>query len=111
MKQFYADLFRDNEIPEINLDKVLQNCKVTKLTQAEANGLDGLLTMEELGKVLLTMKNNKTPGMDGFLVECFKVLWCYLIFFCSKSLKLMLQERSVAYLSMFSCYNLYSKRG
>ena len=78
VKQYYADLFisRDNEIPDINLDKVLQNCKVTKLTQAEANGLDGLLTMEESEKVLLKMKNNKTPGMDGFPVEFILVLWC-----------------------------------
>ena len=38
VKQFYADLFRsrDSIIPEINLDKVLENCNVTKLSQTEA---------------------------------------------------------------------------
>ena len=58
VKQFYANLFRsrDSKIPEINLDKVLENCNVTKLSQAEANSLDGPLTVEELGKVLLHMK-------------------------------------------------------
>ena len=69
VKQFYTDLFRsrDSIIPEINLDKVLENCNVTKLSQAEANSLGGPLTLEELGKVLLNMKNNKTPGMMASL--------------------------------------------
>ena len=30
-----------------------------------------IVEVEELGKVLLNMKNNKTPGMDGFPVEFF----------------------------------------
>ena len=42
VKQFYADLFRsrDRKITEINLDKVLENSKATKLSQAEANSFN-----------------------------------------------------------------------
>ena len=84
VKQFYADLFRsgDSIIPEINLDKVLENCNVTKLSPAEASSLE----VKELGKVLLNMKNNKTPDMDGFPVEFFKVFWCDLKFFILRAI-------------------------
>ena len=33
------------------------------------------LTVNELGLVLKKMKPNKTPGMDGFTAEFFKVFW------------------------------------
>jgi hypothetical protein len=33
--------------------------------------LDSTLTLEELGKGLKHMKNNKTPGIDGFSAEFF----------------------------------------
>ena len=45
-----------------------------------------IVEVEELGKVLLNMKNNKTPGMDGFPVEFFKVFWCDLKFFILRAI-------------------------
>ena len=33
------------------------------------------ITYEEAGTVLKNMKNNKSPGSDGYTVEFFKLFW------------------------------------
>lgn len=54
-----------------NLDEQLTNIHTLKLTNDESNNLEGLITYDELGKTLRNMKNNKSPGFDGFTVEFF----------------------------------------
>ena len=44
--------------------------------------------MPELSNALRRMKNNKTPGMDGFPSEFFKVFWSKLSFFILRSINL-----------------------
>ena len=44
-----------------------------------------MLTYEELSNALKRMKNNKSPGSDGFSVECFKYFWKDIGFFVLKS--------------------------
>ena len=37
--------------------------------------MQNVVTMEEAGKVLNNMKNDKSPGSDGFSVNFFKFFW------------------------------------
>ena len=37
--------------------------------------MEGKITYEEAGTVLKNMKNNKSPGSDGYTVEFFKFFW------------------------------------
>ena len=39
------------------------------------------MSIEELSLVLKKMKHNKTPGIDGFTSEFFKVFWARLKYF------------------------------
>ena len=48
--------------------------------------LEGPLTDVEVYNVLKTMKNNKSPGQDGFTVECYRFFWNELKFVMVKSL-------------------------
>ena len=48
---------------------------LNKLEDEEAERQEAEISYLELGKALKTMKNDKTPGLDGFTVECFKFLW------------------------------------
>ena len=48
---------------------------LNKLENEKAERLEGEISYLELGKALKTMKNNKTPGLDGFTVEFFKLFW------------------------------------
>ena len=87
-KDFYAKLFkrRDKEIPDIKLTEILKDQHVTKLTKLEASSLEGPLIISELNFALRKMKNNKTPGVDGFPCEFFKVFWSNLKYLILKAL-------------------------
>ena len=80
MKEYYANLFKnkDSELLNVNLSEILNDSQINKLTNIQALALEGPVTLAELGKALKHMKNNKTPGIDGFPAEFFKVFWCKL---------------------------------
>ena len=58
----------------------------TRLTDEEAEGLEGLLSFSEAGVTLYKMQNNKSPGSTGYTTEFFKFLWKDLGHFIVKSL-------------------------
>ena len=75
VKQFYENFYKnhdvnenqDNEIISI-LEYIKQN---PKLSFENRNKLEGELTEKEILAALKKMKNNKSPGMDGFTSEFF----------------------------------------
>ena len=75
-KQFYEKLY-DN-VNEINDYTPIENIigeNETKLSDAEAETIEGEITYAELAKALKNMKNEKSPGLDGYTVEFFKFFW------------------------------------
>ena len=74
---FYKNLFsnKDDTSAEINVKEYLKDLNVPKLTDNESNQLEGTLTLQELTNALRNMKNNKSPGTDGYSCEFFKVFW------------------------------------
>ena len=80
IKEFYSVLFRnkDSDLQDVDLSEVIKNDGVIRLTKTQAMSLEGPVTLSELGNALKSMKSNKTPGIDGFPSEFFKVFWCKL---------------------------------
>ena len=74
---FYKNLYsnKDDTSAEINVKEYLKDLNVPKLTDNESNQLEGTLTLQELTNALSNMKNNKSPGTDGYSCEFFKVFW------------------------------------
>ena len=48
--------------------------------------MEGEILYSELGFALKNMKNNKSPGLDGFIVEFFKLFWTDIGHFILQSL-------------------------
>ena len=77
VKHFYKTLYKnqiniqDNEI-QILLQSLSQ---YPKLSVEETNLLNGELTEQEIVFVLKKMKNNKSPGSDGFTAEFYKFFY------------------------------------
>ena len=69
----------------INLKDLLSENYLNTLTKVEADDL-GLLTYEELSHALIRMKNNKSPGSDGFSVEFLKLFWKDIGYFVLRSI-------------------------
>ena len=88
VSDFYANLFRtrDHELSDINLDQLLEGTNQYKLSAFQSNSIEGLLTLSEITESLKNMKNNKTPGIDGFPADFFKFFWNRLKYFVLRSL-------------------------
>ena len=74
---FYKTLYSKNDdyMTEINLKEYLKDADIPKLSDNESNKLEGHITLAELTNALRNMKNNKSPGTDGYSCEFFKVFW------------------------------------
>ena len=62
--------------------KIVEDCEIEEivhtiptLSDEEANNIEGKLTLEEATRALKNMKNNNSPGTDGFTSVFFKVFW------------------------------------
>ena len=68
VKEFYTKLFKnkDSVLSDISLSEIVKDHKINKLTKIQAQKLEGEITLSELAQAPKTMKNNKTPGIDGF---------------------------------------------
>ena len=72
---FYKDLYKKVDSKDnVSIQSVLgDNDK--KLSDKESQDLEGEILYSELAFALKNMKNNKSPGLDGFTVEFFKFFW------------------------------------
>ena len=78
-KDFYENLYKSTkprlirEYEEIFLDR--QNPFLKFLDEVQKASCEGNIELGELATALKGMKNNKTPGSDGFTVEFYKFFW------------------------------------
>ena len=98
VKEFYERLFmaRDNTIDETTIQDTLNNLKHKPLTNLESKKLEGELTVSELSYALKCMQNNKTPGIDGFPADFFKVFWIKIKFFIARALNFCYHKGSLS---------------
>ena len=77
IKNYYEELFKskDNMLTNFDLQTLLQGQNIKRITDAEAKNIEGYLTVQEISYALKNTKNNKSPGLDGFPAEFFKVFW------------------------------------
>ena len=70
VQKFYSILYAPlNSEKDINDQGILKNLQHPVLTDIESSNLEGEITAYEISNVLRNMKNNKSPGSDGFTVE------------------------------------------
>ena len=84
---YYKNLYssRDIELETVDLDEYIgQN--MTRLSNKQAEKLEGRLTLQEISLTLKNMKNDKSPGLSGFAADFFKVFWNKLGVFVLRSL-------------------------
>ena len=104
MQKFYSSLFSDRNPPitDTYLDSLLINYDTRKLTDLESDALEGELKLDEISLALKNMKNNKTPGIDGFPAEFFKVFWNQLKYFVHRAINFAYNSKCMS-VSMRTC--------
>jgi hypothetical protein len=75
-KQFYENLYKkQNCLKKVNLSTEIPYNDIPKLTENQKQSLEGEISLPELTSALKCMKNNKSPGSDGFTADFFKFSW------------------------------------
>ena len=71
---FYTNLFKSEGVDHVLKNKFIEAID-KKLPDDLKEMVDSDLSIEELGKCLKIMKNNKSPGPDGICTEFYKCYW------------------------------------
>lgn len=67
---FYTNLYTSKvHYTFVELDDYLFNIPLSKLSPDQVSALEAPLTVDELEVAMLSFARNKTPGLDGFLIE------------------------------------------
>ena len=85
-KTLYTETVKNETNSNSDIFDELEQMQNVKLSNDESQSLEGLLTMEEISATLKNMKNDKSPGSDGFTTEFFKMFWKDLKSFILRSL-------------------------
>ena len=68
--QFFENLYTTRKIDSVSNSKIketfLTNINIPKLDQDVKSNLDLPISIDELSHALKNMKNDKSPGLDGF---------------------------------------------
>ena len=73
VKEFYKKLYTLRQVKNSNLNEKLDWSKIIILTDTLRDSLEGPINNEEALNALKSMKNNKSPGSDGFSSEFFNL--------------------------------------
>ena len=73
IKLFYETLYRNNDsnLIDIELNNIISENNTPKLDIHSAKKLEKDIVESEVLEVLKNMKNNKSPGSDGYTTEFF----------------------------------------
>ena len=75
IQTYYSNLFKSRNIDETPISSIIDDKNIGKLDDNTSKQLEGNLTAEEILCAIKNMKNDKSPGIDGFPVEFFKIFW------------------------------------
>ena len=97
IRSYYEKLYKSTEpnIVDIELGNLLNNYNIPKLDNDTANGLEHDILENEVFTVLKKMKNNKSPGSDGYTVEFFKFFWKDLKLFIVKAINCIFYKKEL----------------
>ena len=90
VQSFYKSLYEKSDVENCEIKDLVND--IPTLTDLKANKLEDKITLEEATRVLKMMKNNKSPGTNGFSTEFFKFFWKQIGIFVVRALNTGFQK-------------------
>ena len=72
--KFYTSLYTATPTVQSSQEKLLRNIK-EKFSQTQRDILDASISLEELEKAVMSLNDEKSPGITGLPVEFYKTFW------------------------------------
>ena len=108
--RFYKDLFTTQNLDSSGNNFFLGE-QTKKLTEEQKSNLEKEFTLDDIGKAIKLMKNNKSPGEDGITIEFYKTYFNIIGSDLLEVFKCGLNNRELAYSQYLSVVSLLYKKG
>lgn len=104
VKQFYKNLFenKDDELNDFDPTQLNFTNDLRKLSDHDKNTLNTPITLDEISESLKKMKNNRSPGLDGYPAEFYKLFWVKLKHYVFKAINQVYKSKELS-LTMKQC--------
>jgi len=83
---FYKNLYRKKDTNLLNLQDFTKTNDFNRLSERQKQDLEGPIQYDELLLAIKKMSNNKSPGLDGYTVEFYKMFFNDLSWYLLRSL-------------------------
>ena len=97
---YYARIYnKKSEVQDIaeEVKDFMKDEKCPSLNEEEAELCEGLMSEEEIGEALKSMKNGSSPGCDGLTVEFYKIFWNRIKRVLTKSFNATFENNEMSY--------------
>ena len=112
IQHFYTDLYSSNDrnLHPVEIANIVNKENVNILSLDMSSKLEGIITKEEALSALKNMKNNKSPGPDGFTTEFYKFFWIDIGSFLIRSLNHGFQKGELSLTQKQGVINIIPKK-
>ena len=104
---FYSQLYKSN--PEVQFNFV--NESGVSITDVQKKRCDETITLNECKSALFSMKNDKSPGIDGLTVEMYKMFWNELAAFYLEAIQYGIENKKLHVSALRGLIMLLPKKG
>ena len=87
LQQHYGRMFCSHDYGDNDPGEFLDSIQLKELSDTEIKRMKEPLTLDKVSRALFDMKNNKSPGIDGFPAEFYKYFWQELKFIVLRMFK------------------------
>lgn len=112
-KRFYEKLYEENNAYTnlLNEDVFLEQPSIKRLNNEQKDICDEEITIIECGEALSSLKNDKSPGTDGFTAEFYKFFWRHIANLVFDSFKYALEHGRLSIEQRRGILSLLPKEG
>ena len=111
MCKFYETLYTSKDINDENIDIYLENITVNIIEGKDKELCELFPTVEECNDAVMSLKNNKSPGLDGLPSEFYKCFWGDICTLFYDVLKCVFDKKEMCFTQRMAVVSLIHKKG
>ena len=73
--RYYSELYKTPNQSALEMNAYLDPIKIPKISESTKVKCEQEITLDEQGKAVMSLSNNKACGVDGIPIDWYKVFW------------------------------------